>query len=78
MSNSYVVQTVFQNPLTDVLTVTGTVNGVAVTVQTWVSAAPLASAIAFESFIAPLMLAQYNALTAPTAVAAVQGISFTK
>ena len=44
------------------MTVTGTVNGVAVTVGAWVSAAgnALASAIGWENFICPLMLAVYN------------------
>lgn len=56
-TNTYVITSVTE--LGDVLTVTGTVNGVPMTVTPWVSAAgnALASAIAFEAFIAPLMLA---------------------
>jgi hypothetical protein len=80
VANTYVVQTVVENLLTDTLTVTGTVNGTPVVVSTWISAAgnSLASAIGFENFIAPLMLAAYNALTGPTAVPALQGLTFTK
>ena len=77
---SYVITTVTENALTDSLVVTGTVNGIAVTVTTWISAAggALASAIAFENFIAPLMLAAYNAVVPPTAVPSLQGLSFSK
>ena len=83
MANTYVVQTAIQNPITDTLIVTGTVNGVPVIVNTWVSAAGaanLASAIGFENFIAPLMLAAYNLIVAPASVATVpaQGLTFTK
>ena len=57
MAHTYVIQTV--TTLNDSLTVTGTVDGTPVTVQTWVSAAggSMASAIGFRAFIAPLMLA---------------------
>lgn len=83
MANTYVVNTAVQNPITDTLVITGTVNGVPVTVSTWVSAAGaanLASAIGFENFIAPLMLAAYNIIVAPASVAAVpaQGLTFSK
>lgn len=80
MANTYVVQTVVENQLLDTLTVTGTVNGTPVVVNTWISSAgnSLASAIGFENFIAPLMLAAYNAIVAPTALPALQGLTFTK
>ena len=57
MANLYVIQSV--SSIGDSLTVTGTVNGVPVTVNTWVSAAgnSLASAVGFFNFITPLMLA---------------------
>lgn len=80
MANNYVINTVTENAVTDSLIVTGTVNGVAVTVATWISAAgsALTGAVAFENFIAPLMLAAYNAVVPPTAVPALQGLSFSK
>ena len=82
MANNYVVITVVQNAIADTVTVTGTVNGTAVTVVMNLSApgvsTALASAIAFENLIAPLMLAAYNAIVAPTAVPAVQNLSFSK
>ena len=57
MANTYVITSV--STLGDQLTVIGTVNGTPVTVSTWVSAAggSMASAIGFQNFIAPLMLA---------------------
>jgi hypothetical protein len=57
MSHAYVINSV--SVLGDALTVTGTVDGMAVTVNTWVSAVgnAMASAIAFRNFIIPLMLA---------------------
>jgi hypothetical protein len=57
MSHAYVISSV--SVVGDALTVTGTVDGTAVTVNTWVSAAgnAMASAIAFRNFITPLMLA---------------------
>jgi hypothetical protein len=56
-THTYIITSVTQ--LGDQLTITGTVDGVAVTVSTWASAAGalLASALGFRSFIAPLMLA---------------------
>ena len=58
MAHNYVIETVSE--LGDVLTVTGSVDGTPVTVNTWVSAAggSLGSVLAFRTFIAPLMLAQ--------------------
>jgi hypothetical protein len=56
MAHTYVISSV--SSVGDYLTVVGTVDGVSVTVNTWVSAAPsLASAIAFRNFITPMMLA---------------------
>jgi hypothetical protein len=80
VANNYVVQTVVENLATDALVVTGTVNNVPVIVNTWVSAAgnALASAVGFENFIAPLMLAAYNIATGPTAIPSLQGLSFSK
>lgn len=70
MAHTYVITSV--SSVGDALTVTGTVDGVPVTINTWVSAVPsLASAITFRNFITPLMLAA----TPPTPVtyAALQG-----
>jgi hypothetical protein len=58
MANNYVITSI--SSIGDVLTVVGTVNGISVTVTTWVSAVPngaFASAVAFHNFIAPIMLA---------------------
>ena len=83
MANTYIITSAIQNPATDTLTVTGSVNGVPVVVNTWLTAAgpgALASAVGFQNFISPLMLAAYNAITNPTPIAAVpaNGLTFTK
>jgi hypothetical protein len=71
MSNTYVINSV--SVVGDALMVTGTVDGVSVTVQTWLSAAgnALASAIAFRNFIAPKMLAALP--VAPTTYSVLNG-----
>jgi hypothetical protein len=45
--------------------ITGTVNGVPVTVVTWHSIVNLASAVGYINAVTPLMLAAYNAAIAP-------------
>lgn len=57
MAHTYVITSVVT--LGDNLTVQGSVDGIAVTVGTYVSTAgnSMASALAFRNFIAPLMLA---------------------
>jgi len=76
MANTYVINTVTEQG--DTLTVTGTVNGIPVTINTWISAAggSLGSTIAFENFIAPLMLAALP--SAPTVLSSLQGLNFSK
>ena len=71
MSNVYVITSVVENVLTDSITVAGTVNGTSVTVFAWISAIgnAMASAVAFQNYFQPLMLAAYNKIIAPTSVA---------
>lgn len=81
MANNYVVQTVVQNLATDSLDITGTVNGVPVSAHanlSSISPSALASAIAFETLAAALMLASYNLITAPTAIPSLQGLAFSR
>lgn len=58
MAHTYILSTVQQ--VNDQVTVTGSVDGVAVTVMYWVTpiaTAAMASAIGFRNFVSPLMLA---------------------
>lgn len=57
MAHNYVITSVIQTG--DILVIQGTVDGIAVNVQTYASAAgsAMASALAFRNFAAPLMLA---------------------
>lgn len=75
MANTYVVQSV--QAINGTLIVSGTVNGVVVIVEVPVSQAGnnLASAIGFENFIAPLMLA---AVPVSTTYPALTGLSFSQ
>jgi hypothetical protein len=71
MANAYVVTSVFQPPSTDPdpqVIISGTVNGVAVTVSTWKSVyqSKGATAVSFMNWISPLMLAEYNKTLPPT------------
>lgn len=79
MADTYVVNKVTSNAAADTLIVEGTVDGVAVIVNTSLSGAGnnLASAIAFENFIAPLMLKQYN-LMLTQGYPSLQGLTFIK
>jgi hypothetical protein len=71
MAHAYVIQSVAiaQDGSPDpAVSIKGTVDGVAVNVQTWQSAylAHAATAIGFQNWISPLMLAEFNKLN-PTA-----------
>jgi hypothetical protein len=70
VAHTYVITSVTTTG--DSLVVVGTVDGTAVTVNTWVSAAgnSLGSVISFHNFIAPLMLAAVPpaAVSQPTLV----------
>lgn len=70
MSNSYVITGLSYSANTSdpMVTITGTVNGVLVSVSCWYSVLQpkMASAILFEDFVGPLLLAAYNALQTTT------------
>jgi hypothetical protein len=70
VSNVYVISSVVENTSIDTITVTGTVNGTPVTVVCWISALgnAMASAVGFQNYFQPLMLAAYNKIIAPTNV----------
>lgn len=76
MANNYVISSVTQ--FNDYITVSGTVNGIPVSVQAFNKDVgnAMASALAFENFIAPLMLAAVPSV--PAAVPVLQGLSFSK
>ena len=70
MANVYVITSIsYPNNTGDPLvTIAGTVNGVQVSVSVWLSVFQqhAASAIAFQNWIQPLLLAAYNALQSTT------------
>jgi hypothetical protein len=71
MANAYVIMRVYQPPSTDAdpkVIVEGSVNDVAVSFSTWLSVyqAHGGTAIAFQNWAGPLLLAEYNKTLPPT------------
>lgn len=78
MANVYAITSMkyVAGPADPMVTVTGTVNGVAVTCSVWLSAInQAATAVAFQSLVGPPMLAAYNAANPPAPTAVVPSVS---
>ena len=69
MANTYVITSITYSSLASgdpLATITGTVNGTPITCVAWKSAInQQASAIAFQNFIQPIMLAAYQQIVPP-------------